>query len=286
MQPVNKPILIYLLLLCAVSCPPVPGADDILRIDDRLAPVITLDAAPSLEYNTQLVEIAGRVCDTQPGVQPAANIESFNYYFEEDAKGYTVYYNSNGNFLVAVDTLCLPQETRVVFEAVDKAGNKGQTGITLLNSAVSATPQPDPPAYRTGAVWFEPEELTVANNSPFGLEIHLNSGIQRFAAYSINISYSPLLLCIDTAAAYNGVKAGADGFISVININTAGMIIVTGFDNIGKGPGYDLHILTLYFYAIKAGIMPVSLKVNILTDEQSHSIGTLRGYSCKVYSFE
>jgi len=272
-----------------LSCPPVPDANDILLANDRVAPVITLDAAPSLEYTTERVQITGQVCDTEAGVQSTANLEFLKYYIEGNTPDSTVNYNPNGNFLVNINTLSLPQEARVIFEVVDKAGNKGKNSITLLKRAVSATPQPtnsptlqptpqpSPPDYVPGNVWFEPKELTVANNSLIDLEVHLNSGTKRLAAYGIDIGYAPLLLKLNTDSGTNGITAGINGFVGASNHNTSGTILISGFDITGKGPGSDLHLLTIHFSAIKPGTATVTLKVNTLTDENYNNIGTPQG---------
>lgn len=139
------------------------------------------------------------------------------------------------------------------------------------------------PVYAPGAVWLTPSTMTVYPNDPFALEVHLNSGYQRLAAYGFDIFYDDSLVAVDTSIGNGGVVPGPDGFVSAVNPNTPGQLIISGFDVMGKGPGSDLHLLTLSFLALNNfGTSDISLNINVLVDENTNTIGQPTGYGSTV----
>ena len=141
------------------------------------------------------------------------------------------------------------------------------------------TPTPD--TQTAGSLWFIPTAQTVSSGSEFTTGIHLNSGNQYFAAYGIDIIFNPSIIDINTDApdSVYGVIAGNDGFITVANTMEAGIIKTAGFDAVGKGPGADLHILTIYWDAFDVGYTELELLINDLSDEYVNSIPNTPPYN-------
>jgi hypothetical protein len=98
----------------------------------------------------------------------------------------------------------------------------------------------------------------------------VNSGYQRLAAYGITVGFNPSIITLDTSS---GVVSGADGFIAATHIEEAGKINISGFDVAGRGPGPDLHLLTINMIAAAEGETDVSVLVDILVDESTEEIG-------------
>jgi hypothetical protein len=103
----------------------------------------------------------------------------------------------------------------------------------------------------------------------------LDTGDRLCAAYSLVITYPTALL------SYSSIEAGTDGFVSVVNASTAGMIVVSGFDVMGKGPG-TIQLLRAIFIANGPGTAEIVLTPEQLIDVNTYSIGTPGGASVQV----
>ncbi|MBN2441082.1 MAG: DUF3160 domain-containing protein [Spirochaetales bacterium] len=136
-----------------------------------------------------------------------------------------------------------------------------------------ATPSPTPVA-GAGNVWFEPEEIATAINADFITEVHLNSGSQRLAAYDFTVTYDDNYMSLNTSVGMDGVEPGVDGFVTAVNAAESGTVRITGIDAMGKGPGLDLHILTIYW---RAGPTPgnsdITNNIHSLIDPDTAVIG-------------
>jgi len=96
------------------------------------------------------------------------------------------------------------------------------------------------------------------------------------AAYGITIAYPSNLVTITSA----GVTAGAQGYVSATNANTAGSVVISGFDTAGKGPGSAMELLNLSWTAQQtAGSGAMTLTVQTLTNASYANIGTPTGMS-------
>lgn len=143
------------------------------------------------------------------------------------------------------------------------------------------TSEPEPsPGESAGDVWLVPQDQTVLNLAEFSTEIHMNSGEQSLAAYGINIYYEAEKMYLNTTIGDEGIEVGADGFIAAANTENPGEIKLSGFDLSGKGPGPDLHLLTLYWIADTAepGTTVLDVYVDRLADPDIDTIGTPAGY--------
>jgi len=94
------------------------------------------------------------------------------------------------------------------------------------------------------------------------INLLVNSGTQMVAAYGVTVTYPSANLAVVAA----DVVAGAQGFVSAVNANTAGSIVISGFDTAGKGPGSALDLLKITFTANAAGTAAIGLTVQSLTD--------------------
>jgi hypothetical protein len=130
-----------------------------------------------------------------------------------------------------------------------------------------------------GAVWIDPKIKYVTNQDIFFLDVRMNSGTQRLAAFGIIIDYNTTVLDINTAVGYSGVEVGSDGIPPVaVNLDElSGSLIISGFDVAGNEPGSDLHILRLNFSATAVGSSTIEVTVDNLVDVNSVDIGTPNG---------
>jgi predicted RNA-binding protein with EMAP domain len=128
-----------------------------------------------------------------------------------------------------------------------------------------------------GEVSVVPSDLTVTEGDNFSVEIHVNTGAQKIAAYGIYIGYNTEVLALDTSMGESGISEGPDGFIAAVNAKQPGLVRVSGFDTSGEGPGTDLHLLTVYWTAIGTGTSLIEITVDNLVDNNTHNIGERKG---------
>ena len=136
-----------------------------------------------------------------------------------------------------------------------------------------STPLEPPVTDIAGAVWFVPYDQTVDVGDEFTIEVHLNSGTQRIAAYGIGVVWDPNIINLAYNTGSNGVVAGEDGFVAAVGTGGPEIIIISGFDASGTGPGTDLHLVTVYFTAIGGGSTNINMDIRNLTDEMLMTIG-------------
>jgi hypothetical protein len=128
-----------------------------------------------------------------------------------------------------------------------------------------------------GDVWLHPPTSTVSINSDFDMEVHLDSGNLLFGVYQFSLTFNPTFLQVNTSIGTNGVEAGPDGFLASAAVdNVAGTIVVNGFDIGGKGPGIDLHALTIHFTSLGNEVTdtPITLLIEQLGNPLGDPIGT------------
>ena len=89
--------------------------------------------------------------------------------------------------------------------------------------------------------------------------------------------FDPNVILVDTSRGNNGVTTGPDGFVAAVNASEPGLLKTTGFDVTGKGPGTDMHILSVYWSAENAGTTLVEIIVNSLIDSSYADIGVPAG---------
>ncbi|MBN2443628.1 MAG: hypothetical protein JXJ04_19870 [Spirochaetales bacterium] len=132
------------------------------------------------------------------------------------------------------------------------------------------TPMPTPFA-GAGSVRFSPLTLSADSGSIFAVELLGNTGEQLLGSYSFDVQFNASI--IQLVNEY-GVVAGADGFLTSVDLVSNDKVSISGTDTTGTGPGENLHILTLHFNAIGSGTSILSLTINSLEDETSATIGT------------
>ncbi|MBN2440430.1 MAG: hypothetical protein JXJ04_03775 [Spirochaetales bacterium] len=143
---------------------------------------------------------------------------------------------------------------------------------------IPATPEPSPiptsnELPNTGLVWIQPGYKAVTEGEDFSLELRVNSGDQKLAAYGIEIEYDTTIVAVDTSLGNHGVDDGPDGFIAAVNANNPGTLIISGFNTDGTGPGENLHVLTLYFTAVSPGESILVLSIVSLVNPMTLTIG-------------
>jgi len=104
-----------------------------------------------------------------------------------------------------------------------------------------------------GDVWFIPASQRVLVGDTFTTEIHANSGSQNMSAYVFDISYNQAIISPDKSVGNGSIVPGPDGFVSATNPLIPGILTLSGFDAMEKGPGADLHILTIHWNADATG---------------------------------
>lgn len=134
------------------------------------------------------------------------------------------------------------------------------------------TPTPGPTDLPgTGDVWIYPEVTTVGLNTPFSVEIHLNTGHYTLASYGFEISIDASMMYLEE------VKKGPDGFVSAVGFGSGpDFFIITGFDATGKGPDADLHVVNMHFKTHKeeCGSATINLEIADLNSVYLEKIGT------------
>jgi hypothetical protein len=166
------------------------------------------------------------------------------------------------------------------FEAVGAcSGTVTETPTPVVTETptpvVTETPTPGetaPPG--VGDVSMSPSSLNVTAGENFSFQIRVNSGTQKVAAYGLDITYNANILSIGSD---DDVVEGSDGFVSAVNVNTAGLIVASGFDTSGTGPGSNLHLLTINMSAISDGTSQIGITVNDLADDDTNTIGNPNG---------
>lgn len=127
-----------------------------------------------------------------------------------------------------------------------------------------------------GAVRLDPATTTVALNTAFGLKMLVDSGTKKVGTYGVKITYDATKLKVNTATATSAITTGTNALSSnIYNADVPGTLKVTGFHAQGVGPGAALHLITANFQCLAvAGTYPVTLVVEMLTDEGGFTIGT------------
>jgi hypothetical protein len=156
----------------------------------------------------------------------------------------------------------------------------GMILFILFSTGCSTTaPVNLPPA---GTVWFVPAETEITVDEEFTLEMHVNTGKQIVAAYTLYLTYPPHIVEVNTAMGINGVESGEDGFLIAVNSLNPGKLSIAGYDIYGKGPGNNLHLLTTFWKGMAPGYIKVNAQVISLNDEKTRLIGTPEGSGAKV----
>jgi len=144
-----------------------------------------------------------------------------------------------------------------------------------INSSVTILP-----AQEIGRAWLKhPYKVNYGMRSE--VEIHFNSGEEILSGFRMFLNYNQNMLNVDTSRGSAGVSPGPDGFISAVS-HTNGVVLITGFDSSGTGPGEDLHIATAHFRAIQTGSTQFSLVVDEASNDMALSIGTPIGMDSSI----
>jgi len=122
-----------------------------------------------------------------------------------------------------------------------------------------------------GDVWFSSVSTQTVGDT-FETEIYVNTSSRKLGAYGFDIAYNESVIQI---ANVNDVVAGAEGFVSVVNLhNGDGLVTIAGFEAMGTGPSFQLHLLTITWTAVGAGSSPLDLSILDLADTIIETIGT------------
>ena len=133
-----------------------------------------------------------------------------------------------------------------------------------------------------GDVWFVPASQQILVGNTFTTEVHANSGSQSISAYGFDISYNQTVISPNISVGNFSVEPGPDGFVSAVNPNTLGILAISGFDAMGKGPGADLHVVTVNWNAVALGVSTLGNNVKDFVDPATVIIGTPNGISGSV----
>jgi hypothetical protein len=133
--------------------------------------------------------------------------------------------------------------------------------------------------------------------STFSATVYANTGDQLLSSYNITVSYSTGTLTPDICSGINGINAGTDGFVTTVDAQTSGKIIVSGFDAGGIGPGTKLKLFNIKLKAIDFGETSryygnsyfatgsFSITVNELLDPSGAEIGDPYGVTYRSIGF-
>ncbi|MBN2440509.1 MAG: carboxypeptidase regulatory-like domain-containing protein [Spirochaetales bacterium] len=214
-------------------------------------------------------EVSGVITDTNTG-EPIidAKVDISGYLngdwgytsTQTDASGYYSLTRNTGNTAKLV----------VTKENYTPAATTLEPGIYNLDFSLKTIPS------GTGTMWIVPADQTVQVKDRFTVEVHVNTGEQKFAAYGVNLTYNSNILTLEKA------DPGPDGFLSATSVNQPGNQVLSGFDPQGTGPSEDLHILTITFLAHATGSDVPDLIVNDISDVNFATIGIPTGINGKV----
>lgn len=136
--------------------------------------------------------------------------------------------------------------------------------------------------YMPGTIWFEPAEIKAESSSQFTMELHLDTGKQKLAAYGIDIDFNPSIISVDTSEALSGVKPGEDGFLSAVNANESGKLRIAGFNAFGTGPAVNMQLVTIYFFSLGQGNTDLNIYIRDLSDPAINIYNNPQGKEAKV----
>jgi len=222
------------------------------------------ELVPTVPDPDNYYEISGTVRDTDTGEPVIDATVTLGSYHNEVWERETTTTDSLGQYTITANT-----GTNANF-LVEKTGyTPAATEVYPGIQTRDVTLETVPPG--TGDVWIYPATTAVHMNEKFTIEIHANTGKQKFSAYHFNVIHDPDLMFL------KAVEPGADGFISASSPGQPGDIICLGFDATGTGPGEDLHILTIHLVSGAPGTDYVGLVVNSLADPNTATIGTPNG---------
>jgi len=123
----------------------------------------------------------------------------------------------------------------------------------------------------SGDVWFSSIPTQTVGDT-FETEIYVDTNSQSLATYGLRIVYNESVIQI---ASVNDVIAGAEGFVSTVNVDNAnGFVTIIGIDEMGVDPSSQLHLLTINWSAVDAGTSSLDLTIDTLSDIDFFDIGT------------
>lgn len=138
------------------------------------------------------------------------------------------------------------------------------------------------PVKNPGDVWLVKKKNNNKDAAFFTTEVHVDTGTQKFAAYEFEINYDPALVKLYEKTGMRGVVPGPNGFVTSVNTDNPGILVIQGLDIFGKLPGRDLYMADINWQAISEGNTEYLIKVNILKDESQEDIGKPFGIPLKV----
>jgi len=161
------------------------------------------------------------------------------------------------------------------FEARGTCSGVTDPPATPIPATPDPTAQPTDPQVTSppgvGDVSMSPNSVTGNVGETVDINILVNSGNQRVAAYGLDITYNQNIL------GNPQVDEGADGFVSATNTGTPGLIVTSGFDASGVGPGGNLELLVITFTGNNVGTSQIGVTVNDLVDETGVDVGNPNG---------
>ncbi|MBN2442396.1 MAG: carboxypeptidase regulatory-like domain-containing protein [Spirochaetales bacterium] len=140
----------------------------------------------------------------------------------------------------------------------------------------------DPSDTGAGTVWIEPASYAAVPGTSFELEIRINTGTQKVAAYGLVLYFDSLIVTPDPATFPDPVIGGADGFLTAVNYGIEGQLRISGFDTNGAGPGSDIHFLTTFWTAGTTGETDITLTVDELVNRDAETIGNPNGIGAHI----
>lgn len=133
--------------------------------------------------------------------------------------------------------------------------------------------------------WLYKPNPIVLVGKEFTQDIHINTHGGVVAAYELIVNFDNSKMFVDTmyqntaGTCDQGVCPGTGALSGafVTTDNSAGTIMLAGFDANGTGPSNDLQLVQIHFLARNApGVYPVDLTVNDLSDQFGDSVGNLQ----------
>lgn len=158
--------------------------------------------------------------------------------------------------------------------ALSACGGSSKSPTSVSSTGTRSTPLPESMIEQdAGLAWLAPADITAKKGDEVAVDIHVNTGSQKIAAYGFILTFDPKVIDVNAGKGTNGVEALPDGYVQAVNATKKGELFIAGFDVYGKGPGKDLGIMRVNMKATGTGSTELALSVKNMTDEKSTPLG-------------
>ena len=138
----------------------------------------------------------------------------------------------------------------------------------------SGTPNPDAYMFqrREGCAWIDTKEGLEYKGADVQSKIMMQTKTRTMNSYALKINYDPDKLEPVQTRGNDGVESGGDGEIISVQGEQPGVIVISGMDISGKGPGADLEEVLIHWQAKKEGDTAIGIQVQEMKNQAGEPI--------------